>query len=72
MKHGGEDGVTILKLYREVIAHSVLPFHCTTPLDDAGLIKHTLGKGGLAASRTAQQGNVLDFVCLIYSHIKRV
>ena len=53
MEHCGEHRVTILMFYREVVAHRVLCFHRTTALDNTTTINHRLGKGGLAATRTA-------------------
>ena len=72
MEYCGEYRVTILLLYGEVVAHRILGFHCTTTFDDSSFKKHTLGKRGLAATRTAKQRDVLDFICLIYSHIKKI
>ncbi|CDE32213.1 putative 66.3 kDa protein in hag2 5'region [Leyella stercorea CAG:629] len=53
MEHCGEHRVAILMFYREVVAYRVLCFHRTTALDNTTTINHRLGKGGLAATRTA-------------------
>jgi len=71
MKHCREDRIAILELYGEIVAHRVLGPDRPATLDDTCLKKHTLGKSGLAATRTAKQCDVLNFVSLIYSHIKR-
>ena len=72
MKDGGKDRVAIFLLYWEVVTYSILGFYRTTALDDTSFIKHTLGKCGLATTRTAKQGDVFDFICLIYFHIKKI
>ena len=69
MEYGGKDRVAILLLYGEVVTHRVLTLYGATALDDASLIDHCFGKSSLAATRTAKQCDVLDFVCLINLHI---
>ena len=69
VEDGRKDRVTVFLLHGEIVADRVLCLHRTTTFDDAGFKQHTFGKSRLAATRTAKQGNVLDFVCLIYSHI---
>ena len=69
VEHGREDRVAVFLLYREVVADCVFSFDGAAALDDAGFIKHRLGKCCLAATRTAKQCNVFDFTCLIYFHI---
>ncbi len=66
-----EHRIAIFLFNREVVAHRVLCLHRTAALDDTTSVKHRLGKGGLAGTRTAQQCDVLDFVGLIDSHIIR-
>ena len=71
MEYCWEDRVTIFQLNRKIVAHGVLCLHASAALDDSGFVKHTLGKCGLAATRTAKQCYVLDFIRLIYFHINR-
>ena len=71
MEYCWEDRVSIFQLNREIVAHGVLCLHASAALDDTGFVKHTFGKCGLAAARTAEQCDVLNFVCLIYFHINR-
>ena len=68
MEDGREYRIAILLLYREVVAHRVLTLYGTTALDNAGFVNHCLGKSSLAATRTANQCNVLDLVSLINFH----
>ncbi len=69
MEYGGKHRIAVLLLHREIVAYRVLGLHGATALDDTSFEKHTLGKCGLAATRTANQGNVFDLICLIYFHI---
>ena len=69
MEYGGEDRIAVLLLHREIVAYRILGFYGATTLDDTSFEKHTLGKCGLAATRTANQGNVFNLICLIYFHI---
>ena len=46
----------------------VLTLYGTAALDDASFVDHTFGKSSLAATRTAKQCNVFDFVSLINFH----
>ena len=54
--------------FRAVMAR-VLTLYGTAALDDASLVDHCFGKSRLAATRTAKQSDVFDFVCLIDLHI---
>ena len=68
MKNGREYGVAIFQFHGEIIAHGVLGLDTATALNDTSFIQHAFGKRGLAAARGAKQGDVLDFVCLVYLH----
>ena len=71
MKYGWENRIAIFLFYWEIITHRIICFHTSTALDDTTLKKHWLGKSSLAGTRTAKQGNVLNLIRLINSHIKR-
>ena len=68
MENGRKYRIAIFMLYREIVAHSIVCFYCATALYDSTTEKHRLGKGGLAATRTAKKGNVLNLICLIDPH----
>ena len=72
VENSREYRVAIFLLDWKIVAHRVLGFHRATTLDDATFEQHTFGKSSLAATRTAKQGNVLNFVGLIYFHIFKV
>src|SRR5574344_95241 len=63
-----KDRITIFLLYWKIVAYSILGFYRTTTLNNTGFEKHTFGKSSLAATRTAKQCDVFNFICLIYSH----
>ena len=69
MEDSRENRVSIFLLYGEIVADGILSLYRATTLNDTCFEKHTFGKSCLAATRTAKQCNVLDFVGLIYSHI---
>ena len=68
VENGRKDRITVLLLHGEVIAHRVFTLYGATAFDDAGLIDHCFGKSRLAGTRTANQRDVFDFICLIDFH----
>ena len=49
-EYSGEDGVTVVLLYREIVADRVTGFHRATALDHSTLEEHGLCQGGLTRS----------------------
>ena len=68
MEYGREYAVAILMLHREAVADGVMQRHTSAAFDDTGLVQQCLGQSGLTGTVITQQGNVLDFVCLINLH----
>ena len=68
MENGRKYRIAIFVLHWEVVAHRIVCFYRSTALDYSATEKHRLGKGGLAATRTAKKGNVLNLICLIDPH----
>ena len=68
MERRGEDAVSVLLLYGEVVGNGVLLCDASSTRDDAALVEQRFGEGGLSCTVTAQEGNVLDFFRLIGLH----
>ena len=68
MEDGREYGVAVLLFYGEIVADSIFLCDSSTSLDDPCLIEQGLCQGCLTRAVIAKEGNVLDFVSLIYLH----
>ena len=69
--HGGEHGGSVFLLYREVVAYGVLCFDCAAAFYHSTLEEHSFCECGFPGSLAAQQGDVFNFVGLIYLHVIR-
>ena len=68
----GENRVTILFFYREIVRYSVLGINCATAFYYSTLVKHSFSECGFPGSLAAEQGDVFDFVGLIDLHGNQV
>ena len=68
MYYGRKHAVSILLLHGEVVAYGVFTFYCTAAFDHSRFKQHRLDKSGLAATRTADECDVLNFFRLIDFH----
>ena len=64
-----EHTIAILLLYRKIITYRIVLSDASATLYDTRLIEHTLCQGRLSTTIIAEQGNVLDFLCLIDFHV---
>ena len=68
MINGREYRVTILLLYREIIADSILGSNSAATFYNTTLKEQSFSEGGFTWAIIAKKCNVFDFVSLIYFH----
>ena len=63
-----EHRVTIFFLDREIIRYCIFIFNRTSTFYNSTLVKHRFSESGFSGARTSQDGDVLDFICLVHFH----
>ena len=64
----GVDGNGALDLFGIVVGGGIAVFHLTDTLDQTGIKKHCLGKGGFPFAAVAENADIADVCCGIVLH----
>ncbi|OAV74059.1 hypothetical protein Barb7_02497 [Bacteroidales bacterium Barb7] len=66
---GGKHRVAVLLFHRKIVGHRISCIHTPASFYNATLEKHSFCEGGFPGTRTPQDGDVLNVICLIYLHV---